>query len=306
MKLAVVLNEAAGTLLGEPVDQAVRDVRDWFERAGAEVEVSSAAGPACVPALRRAAESDVDVVVVGGGDGTINTAAGMLVGTGKALGVLPLGTMNLLAKDLGITLPLEDAVAALARGTIHAIDVGEVNGHVFLNNSVLGLYPAMVQERERQRGVHGLRKWPAMTVAAIKSLWAFPRLTVTVDTGSGPRLINTPVLAVANNAYDDGFGQFLQRSRLDAGELAVYVARHRNALGLLRLMADVALGTWQRNPDLEAYTVTELTVASRRRRLKVANDGEVLRLTPPLRYRVRAKALNVLLPAPAPSAEAVA
>ena len=297
MKLAVVLNETAGTLLGRPVAGTVAELEQRFAAAGVEARVRAAPGPAVEAAIRAAVASDADAVVVGGGDGTVATAAGLLLGTGKALGLLPLGTMNLLARDLGMPGDLSAAVAVLARGERRLIDVGEVNGHVFLNNSVIGLYPALVRARERQRGVPGWRKWPAMAAAVFKALRYYTLIEVGTDLGQGPCQIRTPALAVVNNAYSDPGATFLHRSALDGGCLGVYVAKHRTRIGLVRLMSGLVLGGWQSNAELDSLTMTDLTVTSRsRHRLKVAIDGEYTRLAPPLVYRIRPKALAVLAP----------
>jgi diacylglycerol kinase family enzyme len=298
MKVAVVLNRSAGTLLGLPLDEAVRTIEAAFRRTGAEVEVHSARAEGCAEAIRTAAESDAGTVVVGGGDGTILSAVNAVLPTGKTLGVLPLGTMNLLARDLGTPLDLDAAVDAVAQGHVRPIDVGEVNGEIFLNASILGFYPRVVQEREEQRRRHGLRKWPAMALALAKAVYDFPLLDVHLDFGQGPRRVHTPVLAVSNNPYDAGWGPVVRRSILDSGELGIYVARHRSKWGLIRLLAGMALGTWHQDEELETLRATTLTVYSRRRRLRVANDGEVRRLKPPLVYRIRPKALNVLYPKP--------
>jgi diacylglycerol kinase family enzyme len=297
MKLSVVLNGAAGSLVDRPVEEAVEEVKRLFEEAGHTAEVTAAFGPDIVAAIDKAVASDADVVVVGGGDGTVATAAGKVMGTNKALGILPLGTLNLYAKDLGIPLPIEEAVPLLARGTIKPMDVGDVNGTVFLNHSVLGLYPMMVQEREEVRESRGLSKWPAMGIAMCKALKQYPLLRVRLQTDRGTRRITTPILAVANNPYDEGFGAFLKRSHLDTGKLALYLAKHRQPLKMAKMMVALVLGTWQRDAELEVMSLTEFTVKSRRRTLKVANDGEVHRMEAPLHYRMLAGGLRILVPA---------
>ncbi len=297
MKMAIVLNRSAGTLAGRPLDESAQAIRAAFAGQGAEVALIAAEPSACTREIRRALDSDADVVVVGGGDGTIHTAANMLLPTGKALGILPLGTLNLLARDLGTPLDLEEAARALAAGALRTIDVAEVNGEIFLNSSVLGFYPSVVQEREEKRRRHRLLKWPAAALAMAKALHRLPLLDVRIDWGEGPRRVRTPVLAVSDNPYDAGAGGALvRRSVLDSGRLGVYVARHRDAWGLLRLMGRTVLGTWQQDEELETLTATQLVVHSRRRRLKMVNDGEVRQMEPPLHYRIRPKALRVLAP----------
>jgi len=300
MKVAVVLNQSAGTLMGMPIDEAKEAARLAFEQNGAAVEVVATQADGCGAAVERAVASDAGIVVVGGGDGTILTGANAVMKAGKTLGVLPLGTMNLLARDLNIPMDWPDAVHAIAAGTVRPIDVGEVNGEVFLNASVLGIYPHIVQERDRQRKRLGLRKWPAMVLAAAKALYDFPVMDVYVDFGQGARRVRTPVLAVSNNPYADGYGPVLRRAALDSGEFGVYLARHRDPWGMLRLIARMGIGAWQTDEEMETLSATTLTVHSRRRRLRVANDGEVRRMKPPLTYRLRPQALPMLLPKGAP------
>ena len=251
MKLSVVLNGAAGSLVDRPIEEAVEEVKRLFEEAGHTATVTAAFGPDIVAEIDKAVASDADVVVVGGGDGTVATAAGKLMGTDKALGILPLGTLNLYAKDLGIPLPIAEAVPLLARGRIRPMDVGDVNGTVFLNHSVLGLYSLMVQEREEVRESRGLGKWPAMAIAMCKALKQYPLLRVRLQTEHGTRRLTTPILAVANNPYDEGFGAFLKRSHLDTGKLALYLAKHRQPLRMAKMMVALVLGTWQRDAELE-------------------------------------------------------
>ncbi|WP_041785179.1 diacylglycerol/lipid kinase family protein [Rhodospirillum centenum] len=299
MKLCVILNSSAGSLLDMPVTDAIAEVEHGFRDAGHDVVCVASPGTDVPDAIRRALDRPgVDTIVVGGGDGTIVTAAHLLQGTGCTLGVLPLGTMNLLARDLGLPLDLPGAVQALAHGRPERIDMAEVNGHPFLNNSVIGWYPRMVAEREHQRGAHHIRKWPAMALAAVKTLVDNRRLSVEVDLGHGPQRIQTPILAVANNVYDGGFGPILRRSTLTAGKLGVYIAHYRSRFGLLALATGFAVGRWQELPGIDTHEVHSVTVHTRRRRrIKVANDGEVLELETPLRYRILPEALTVLRPA---------
>lgn len=296
MKVAVVLNRSAGTLMGMPIAEAQDAVRHAFQANGAEVEVVATQASECSHAVEKAAASDAEVLVVGGGDGTILTGANAAMKAGKALGVLPLGTMNLLARDLNTPMGWPDAVHAVAAGSIRPIDVGEVNGELFLNASVLGLYPKIIQERVDHQKRYGLRKWPAMALAMGKALHDLPILDVEVDFGQGPRRVRTPVLAVSNNPYADGYGPVLRRTTLESGKFGIYLAKRRDPWGVLRLIARMAWGTWQSDEALETLTATELTVHSRRRRLRVANDGEVRHFTPPLTYRMRAGGLRMLLP----------
>ncbi|ANC91265.1 diacylglycerol kinase [Azospirillum humicireducens] len=296
MKVGVILNQQAGSLVDRPLDGARQAIRTAFERHGAEVDLHTVDGAQCTETIQRVLESDAETVVVGGGDGTLHSAVKLALPTGKTLGVIPLGTLNLLARDLHIPLELEAAAEALASGRVRAIDVAEVNGEPYTNSSILGFYPQVVQERERQRKLHRLLKWPGAALALAKTLYRLPMLDVRLDWGEGPKRMRTPILVVSNNVYDDGFGLVLSRQALDGGKLGVYVARERNAFAMLRLMGRLVAGSWKQDEALDTYAVTSLTVHSRRHRLKMVNDGEIRKLHAPLQYRIRPGALKVLAP----------
>lgn len=296
MKVAIVLNRQAGSLVDRPIEGAEAAIRDAFQRHGATVDLHTVDGAQCADTIRQMLDSDADTVVVGGGDGTLHSAVKLALPTGKTLGVLPLGTLNLLARDLRIPLELGDAAEALAAGRVRVIDIAEVNGEPYTNSSVLGFYPQVVQERERQRKQHRLLKWPGAAVAMAKTLYRLPLLDVRLDWGEGLRRMRTPILVVSNNVYDEGFGLVLSRQALDAGKLGVYVARERNAFAMLRLMGRLITGSWKQDEGLETYAVTSLTVHSRRHHLKMVNDGEIRKLHAPLHYRILPGALKVLAP----------
>src|SRR5512141_2991339 len=156
-----ILNSAAG---GTRQDR--HKLADLFAQVPAEVHIMEADDSSDVSTLvRKAVAENSKLVLAAGGDGTINAVATALIGTDAVLGVLPLGTFNHFAKDLNIPLVLEAAVANIFHGEVASVDVGEVNGRIFLNNSSLGIYPGVVQEREaHQRKGHS--KWVAFAKAA--------------------------------------------------------------------------------------------------------------------------------------------
>ena len=295
MRLRVVLNRAAGTIARLSADQAVALICDGFRGAGHQVECRLCEPAAIEAALWEAAGSAADCLVVGGGDGTLATAANVLAGSRMALGVLPLGTMNLLAHDLGIPADLAAAVAALGQGEVRPIDAGEVNGRRFLSHASIGLYPRLIEERERQRESHALGKWPAMAIAAAKWLPRAPRLAVSIDLGQGAVHLRTTGLLISNNPHQDGIGRVFQRPRLDTGRLGLYIARHQGPARLLRLLGLLALGYWRHDPELDDYQAPAMTVNARRP-LKVALDGDVHQMAPPLRFRLVPGAIRILAP----------
>jgi diacylglycerol kinase family enzyme len=301
MRVALVLNGAAGTLLGRPSEAVMAPLEAILAGSGAEARVAVAEGPALCRALDIAVASDAETVLVGGGDGTIIAAAERLLpenraGAARPLGILPFGTANLLARDLGIPLSPEAALQALLAGTTRRIDIGLVNDRIFLNSSLPGIAPRMVQQRERTRHEPGRLKWLRLVRAFFRGFDRGPRLRVVLPSDGRPLRLVTRTLAVTNNPLAGGFGAIHSRTALDSGTLGVYAARIERRLDLWRLIARVAAGTWQADPATATLVARQVSVVSRRPRLWVANDGENHLLATPLRYRILPRALTVLVP----------
>jgi YegS/Rv2252/BmrU family lipid kinase len=299
MKASVLLNAAAGSVDSKETAEAVHRVLAAFQAAGAEAVVC-AVEPAGLPAaVERGARSDVDAVVLAGGDGTLNSGVAVLVAAEqpKPLGILPLGTLNHFAKDLGIPMDLEGAVGAVAAGHVRTVDLGEVNGRVFLNNSSIGIYPEVVREREEIQDRGMASKWLATLRAAIDQLRRFPMVTVTLRLPDRTLRVTSPLIFVGNNRYEMKLLRIGRRPHLDRGELFLYVARDRSRLGFVALALRALFGRLDAEKDFVSVGLQGLEVAtSWRRSLRVALDGEVMRLATPLRYRVRPRALRVLAP----------
>lgn len=290
----VIINGGAGA--GHD-DAAAADLRAKLASAGLDAELVLAAGGAdMIAAARRALEEGAQLVAAGGGDGTINAVASVLVGSGITFGVLPMGTLNHFAKDLGIPLDLGDAVRNLATGTPKQVDVGEVNGRIFLNNSSLGLYPDIVRDREKQQRRLGRGKWPAAVWAALAALHRFPFLSMRLDVGGQHLARRTPFVFIGNNPYTMEGLSIGARERLDAGLLSLYVAQKPTRFGLLRFAFDALRGRLGNERDFDVLHAPEMEIDTRKKRMRVATDGEVTVMNPPLRYRVRPGALTVLVP----------
>ena len=305
MRIAVVINTSAGSLLGR--HEAEEEVARHLAAAGLEAVLVPEHPGGLLARLDDAVAHGAEAVVVGGGDGTIAAAAARLMGTDTALGILPLGTMNMLAKDLGIPLTLEAAAEALAHGDRRAIDVAEVSGHYYLCNSVIGTPSWLGRHRERHRGSRSMRSRLAFALAALRAEWKHRpmRLRVALDGGRSVRLW-TRAMSVANNRYAEGFGLVMSRARLDGGELAVYVARRYGAWWWVRLILGMFLGSWRGARLVHERTAREVTIGSPRTALRVMNDGEAVLIPPPLRYRIHPGALHVIVPAAAVAAPAAA
>jgi diacylglycerol kinase family enzyme len=236
------------------------------------------------------------VIVAAGGDGTVSAVAGVLRGTGTALGVLPFGTLNHFAKDLGIPLDAAQAARTIAAGRRIAVDVGEVNGRCFINNASLGLYPGMVRERDRQQRRLRRSKRHAMLWATLAVLNRPPLLDLRLEVDGKMHDYRAPFVFIGNNDYQmEGF-DIGTRARLDEGRLDVYTTRGCGAGGLVMLMLRALLGRLRQDREFfEAHPAT-LRVASRKQRLLVATDGEVTSMQTPLEFRIAPRALQVVVP----------
>jgi diacylglycerol kinase family enzyme len=301
LKLTVLVNATAGTVERQEAATLRSALAGAFEKRGIAADLQFVPGDqlqqAAESARRKASGGEIDAVAVGGGDGTISTVAAVLAETGIPLAVLPLGTMNHFAKDLGIPTDLDAAVAVIATANPRPVDVAAVNGAVFVNNSSIGIYPYMVVDRDRRRSRHGQSKWVAMFWAALRMLRYFPlrRLSIRAEGWSEP--CRTPCVFVGNNEYCLDASSFGTRARLDAGTLCLYVARQQSRLALLWLALRSAIGFLDRKRDLRTFKVGSVDINSRTSRLLVALDGEVAVMRSPLEYRVRPGALRVFVPA---------
>jgi diacylglycerol kinase family enzyme len=293
-RISVIINGSAGS--GHD-DAAATDLRARFAAAGIEAEITLAQGGAgMIDAARAALARGAPLVAAGGGDGTINAVASVLVDSGVPFGVLPLGTLNHFAKDLGIPLGLDDAVRNLASGRPRQVDVGEVNGRVFLNNSSLGLYADIVHDREKQQRSLGRGKWPAALWATLSALRRYPILSVGLLVDGAPLARRTPFVFIGNNEYRMAGLAIGERSCLDCGTLSLYVAQRPGRMGLLRFAWRALWGRLAQERDFDVLLASELEITTRRRSLRVATDGEVNVMHTPLRYRVRPGALTVIVP----------
>ena len=292
---AVILNDSSGT--GDK-EQARERLNEIFSETGVEARISLArSGDEIIELAQRAVHDDCRPIIAGGGDGTINAVASVLVGTDRSLGVLPLGTLNHFAKDLHIPLDLDEAARVALAGREARVDVGEVEGRIFLNNSSLGLYPSIVRHREKQQERLGRGKWPAFLWATLTVLKRYPFLSVRLSTDDQRLIRHTPFVFIGNNEYEMESFNVGARSCIDAGHLSLYVAHRTGRLGLLRLAWRALFGGLRDEEDFNALCTTEVFIETRRpKRLRVATDGEVTIMTTPLHYRVRPGALRVLVP----------
>ena len=293
--IPVLLNRAGGALAADP--ELADRAREALRAAGLEVDVQLLSGGDCAVRCRAIAERGDRIVIVGGGDGTISAAASAIAGTKTILGILPLGTLNHFACDLGLPTDLDEAAKVIARSKERRVDIGEMNGRVFINNSAIGLYPLMIVDRDLQRKRLGRSKRLAMILASLRTLIRFNhhRLTLTVNEERTGR-VDTPLLFVGNNDYRLDIGAPGRRERLDGGELCVFVLRKKTRRGLIAASIRAFFGRSRPDDMVRLEHVDRLRVSVPRPQLAVSLDGEVVRAEPPLDYRIRKQGLRVIGP----------
>jgi diacylglycerol kinase family enzyme len=296
--LSVVVNAGSGH---DDAGDATAVVRGILEAAGRRhaihrIDGASAHGDVVSAAAREAAANH-GVLVAAGGDGTVNSAAAAALAHDVAFGVLPRGTFNLFARAHGVPQDVGDATRALLRGRVQPVQVGRVGGRPFLVNAALGLYPQVLEDRERFKAEHGRSRANAI-VSGLRSLLREPvQRRLDIDTGDGSRSVRTPTLFVGNNPLQ------LARLGIDAvpggGLLTGIVVRPIATAAMFRLALRGALGTLGDDDNVESFRFRRLTVALRgQRRTKVAIDGEVAWLDAPLAFDVWPSPLWLLAPAP--------
>lgn len=285
-----VINESCVDRIDIDIEQTLATA---FERAGLVPDVSVVAPPDLGAHLEQLDTEDADRIIGAGGDGTMRTIANAAMRADLAFGIVPLGTMNLLAKDLDLPLDVEEAATVAATGRPTPIDVGRVNGEIFLHSSVLGIVPRLARWRERLRSAESLQE-TARTLSQTAAILARIKATkVQVAFEDARHNVETFAVAVAVGPVATVPPEPLKRTATDAGELAMYLSRHEGNAGLATLLAEVGTGLWGIDANVECWTATSFNVDAHRRIL-VSNDGEVTRLDVPLHYEIKPRALRVL------------
>jgi diacylglycerol kinase family enzyme len=298
-RVALVTNSRAGALLRQPAEDGALEAA--LRAAAGELQVIPPEAGTLPERIAMAQASGAACVVVAGGDGTIACAAAALAGTNTVLGLIPCGTMNLLARDLHLDpANREQAVRSVASGTERAIDVGEVSGrsgegHVFLCASMLGTPARLGRHREagRQRG-NGFLGWAMFAWAALRALMQNHALRLTLRCNGQVLQRRTPAMSVTVNALDDSSGRLFGRSTLDGGELVIYLVRRGSVLAQLLLLLRTGFTGNLHGPQIEEIRTQALEVECAAGALHVLVDGELRLLAPPLRYVIRPGALHVI------------
>ncbi|HEX6258456.1 MAG TPA: diacylglycerol kinase family protein [Candidatus Saccharimonadales bacterium] len=232
------------------------------------------------------------VLVAAGGDGTVNAIVNAAARSPHPVGVLPLGTLNHFAKDIGMPTDITEAVTELLQGAPTKLDVAKVNDHLFVNNSSIGFYPNMVTLREHHLPL--LPKWAASFFASLAALGRIRRYHIRLSVDGKKHVLRSPFVFIGNNRYSFLPPNITERTTLTGGELSLQVVKTGNLLSVVQDVFRELFGHPKRN--IISYSGKNIVVSMRRSRIRVAYDGEVSALSTPLNYQILPKKLHIITP----------
>ena len=301
--LFILLNAGSGhaatELQKETIEAVLSDARRIFTLSVVE---DPAQLDAMAQRMAAQAKDSGGILVAAGGDGTINTVAGKAIEAGCTFGVLPQGTFNYFGRAHDIPEDLRDAVRALLDAKVQPVQVGMVNERIFLVNASIGLYPQILEEREADKKQFGRSRVVALLSMIKTALGAPQYLRIEMARDGKLQKMRTPMLFVGNNQLQiEQLGIAPLTSALDDGKLVAIAPRSVGRIGMIGLMVRGALGRLGDASNLVAFgfrslAVKQVTLYGKRRRIKVAMDGEVTLLDTPLVFRVLEGQLLLLKP----------
>lgn len=288
----VLLNARAGTL----IDAGAERVRDTLlaslKGRCSRADILLLKPRDLIPQIRKAATGGFSTIVVGGGDGSVSAAVHALAGTGKTLGVLPLGTLNLLSRDLAMPQNIEEASEAIGAAHPRRIDLARINGRYFHSLSGLGFFSQMARAREEVRG-YPFGRLIGVGIAAFRAFQRTYPFTLDIRTDHHREHVQALAVLVTNNRFSPSW----RRTRLDEGVLEIHIAEHSDALSKLRASANLLTGAWRNDDDTDGIRTLQarhVAIGRARTRAWAATDGELARERIPLRYESVRGALDVL------------
>ncbi len=305
MRFAGVLNREGGTLRTMDIEAFCQRAKEILAERGHSLDIRAVEGADLIDELNRAASRrNVDVLLAGGGDGTISAAAEVAFRTGMPLAVLPAGTMNLFARSLNLPLDLEGALHAIGQSGVRPVDIASANGKPFVHQYSVGIHTRLVRLREQITYRSRAGKMLASLQAIFLAMSRPPRFEAEFRTTRGLELRQCSAIIVSNNPF--GEGHLPHSDVLDTGMLGVYLTDPMAPRELLRLSVDVVLGTWKASPLVTEREGREVTLVFPRKKssAQASIDGELVPLERRVDLKIHPGALKVMAPAAAVRAAA--
>ena len=296
-RIAAFLNTGSGTFQVLEIGHVRGMLERAFGGAGYELDIHTGRGANLIREMKaHSEEADFDILLAGGGDGTISAAADTAWRNGKTLAILPGGTMNLYARALDIPLDVELAIDALANGRKKQADIATANGDPFVHQFSVGLHPRMIRNRNKLDYQSRLTKMLASTRAFWETISHMPTCGVTIELDGRRVERQLSALSVSNNMFGSTAPPYAEK--LDGGELGVYMAGQLTWQQALLLGADMLTGQTPNNPDLEIISAlrVKLLLHEKPQGSQCVRDGELYDLPDEITIELHARELSVLVP----------
>ncbi len=274
----------------------IQQLNSLFKEYTTDFHISVATGADILDAASHAKASKPDVIVVCGGDGSVSAVAGELAGTDIKLGILPAGTFNNFARSADIPLAMQEAVQVIFRGQSRAIDIGKVNGKIFINNSSIGLYPKVVRVREKILIHWGGSKIVAMAIAFLTLFKRFPILSIEFEIEGKTIQRKSPFVFIGNNEYEMNLLNIGSRKSLQGGKLSLYTGNFESRRSILQIIIFILFNRLRQNRDFDYHTARKIRLETRKKYTHVSLDGEIYEMQSPLFYEIQPKQLQIIMP----------
>lgn len=291
----IILNSRAGGLIDGDVKRTARHMEERLKGAGWTVSVGIPE-PDKLDAHMRGLDPELDVVVAAGGDGTLAGVGARLRGRRTALAVVPLGTLNVLASDLGIPTGIDEALGTAVTGKVIAVDSAAVDGRIFFIQTVLGVAAELAKRREKLRDSEGIAEWAGLVTGVTSDLLASTPTRYIIRTGRRRAVITTRALIISNNRLKDCRRLLPYRATLRGQVLGLYALRGRSWLTALRFAAEAVLPG--ANPHVREILANRIVLDSDQPEGRALIDGEIADLRLPATFEILPRALNVIVPGP--------
>ncbi len=294
MNIIVLKNKHAGA---GKIFSSEPDLKELFSKYHMDSDIIEIHGSSMQKEISAAINKAPDVIAVSGGDGSISSAARFLTGGEIPLAVIPTGTLNHFAKDAGIPTDIDAAVRVIGEKQTKKIDVGEVNGVYFINNTSIGIYPKAVKHRDKNIHRFGRNKWVAMGQALLTIFRKLPMIDVKIKSDISRVYCTTPIIFIGNNEYKTDLFNAGVRQSLTGGKLSLFYPAWTGRFSLLKYALLALIDRLKGDKDFHTLSTEEVTIETSKKELEVAVDGEVIHLIPPLRYKIHPLALKIIVPA---------
>ncbi|AUX86584.1 MULTISPECIES: diacylglycerol/lipid kinase family protein [Acinetobacter] len=299
--LSIIYNARSGFHASNK-EQVYEQLLTYFTEQGFEIQAFELGEKKDFPTLmqsiiqRHQSSESIGVIVAAGGDGTLNAVAKALLGSNIPLGILPLGTFNYVARVLNIPIDIMQAAEVIATGQIRSIHVAKINDQIYLNNASLGLYPLFIQRRELYNAKFGRFPLHAYTSGLDVLIRDRKELKLEVEVDGKIYPVKTPLIFFGNNQLQLAEMKLRIAKCAEQGQVAGVVVAKSDKLTLFRMLLQLIRGELEQAPDVYSFAADDVKVFSRREKLTVALDGEIVEMRPPLHITVQKNAVNIMVP----------